>query len=417
MICHKNTKSFRGTNPFTGFLKLKYLRRKGCMRIIQKRILKLKNSWLIFAFAIVILILWNTTVLFRNLSEEERNKMELWVMAQKAYIQNQNLSNLTFEILKRADQNPMIQVDAQEQILEIRNIEWDQKSGDSTVLYRLLEKIKLENKPLLIQYRDSSGQLLIDQKLYYGNSATLKKLQYYPMALLLIIFLFGAVLFFGYKTARIAEQNRLWAAMAKETAHQIGTPLTSMMGWITLLKEKGPLTSPLVEIEKDIDRLKLITARFSKVGSTPDLSQKDVVAVLTATVNYLKKRSSKQVKFLLDLPNEKILLPLNAELLSWTFENLIKNAIDAMKGKGTLHISLKEMPQTVEIQFQDSGGGMQKDIAAQIFKPGYTTKKRGWGLGLSLAKRIVEEFHSGKISLLKTEIGKGSVFQVLLNKT
>lgn len=417
MICHKNTKSFRGTNPFTGFLKLKYLRRKGCMRIIQKRILKLKNSWLIFAFAIVILILWNTTVLFRNLSEEERNKMELWVMAQKAYIQNQNLSNLTFEILKRADQNPMIQVDAQEQILEIRNIEWDQKSGDSTVLYRLLEKIKLENKPLLIQYRDSSGQLLIDQKLYYGNSATLKKLQYYPMALLLIIFLFGAVLFFGYKTARIAEQNRLWAAMAKETAHQIGTPLTSMMGWITLLKEKGPLTSPLVEIEKDIDRLKLITARFSKVGSTPDLSQKDVVAVLTATVNYLKKRSSKQVKFLLDLPNEKILLPLNAELLSWTFENLIKNAIDTMKGKGTLHISLKEMPQTVEIQFQDSGGGMRKDIAAQIFKPGYTTKKRGWGLGLSLAKRIVEEFHSGKISLLKTEIGKGSVFQVLLNKT
>ena len=387
------------------------------MRIIQKRILKLKNSWLIFAFAIVILILWNTTVLFRNLSEEERNKMELWVMAQKAYIQNQNLSNLTFEILKRADQNPMIQVDAQEQILEIRNIEWDQKSGDSTLLYRLLEKIKLENKPLLIQYRDSSGQLLIDQKLYYGNSATLKKLQYYPMALLLIIFLFGAVLFFGYKTARIAEQNRLWAAMAKETAHQIGTPLTSMMGWITLLKEKGPLTSPLVEIEKDIDRLKLITARFSKVGSTPDLSQKDVVAILTTTVNYLKKRSSKQIKFLLDLPNEKILLPLNAELLSWTFENLIKNAIDAMKGKGTLHISLKEMPQTVEIQFQDSGGGMRKDIAAQIFKPGYTTKKRGWGLGLSLAKRIVEEFHSGKISLLKTEIGKGSVFQVLLNKT
>ena len=417
MICHKNTKSFRGTNPFSGFLKLKYLRRKGCMRIIQKRILKLKNSWLIFAFSIVILILWNTTVLFRNLSEEERNKMELWVMAQKAYIQNQNLSNLTFEILKGADQNPMIQVDAQEQILEIRNIEWDQKSADSTALYRLLEKIKLENEPLLIQYRNSSGQLLIDQKLYYGNSTTLKKLQYYPMALLLIIFLFGAVLFFGYKTARIAEQNRLWAAMAKETAHQIGTPLTSMMGWITLLKEKGPLSSPLVEIEKDIDRLKLITARFSKVGSTPDLSQKDVVAVLTSTVNYLKKRSSKQVKFLLDLPNEKILLPLNAELLSWTFENLIKNAIDAMKGKGPLHITLKEMPQTVEILFQDSGGGIRKDIAAQIFKPGYTTKKRGWGLGLSLAKRIVEEFHSGKISLLRTEIGKGSVFQVLLNKT
>ena len=386
------------------------------MKRTPKRILKLKNSWLIFAFAIVVLILWNTNVLFRNLSEEERNKMELWVMAQKAYIQNQNLGNLTFEILKRADQNPMIQVDAQGKILEIRNIEWDQNSTDSTALYQLLDKIKQENEPLLIQYRDNNGNLLIDQKLYYGNSATLKKLQYYPLALLLIIFLFGAVLYFGYKTARISEQNRLWAAMAKETAHQIGTPLTSIMGWITLLKEKGPLTSPLLEIEKDIDRLKLITARFSKVGSAPDLSQKNVVQVLKATVNYLKKRSSKQVEFQLDLPNKKILLPLNAELLSWTFENIIKNAIDAMKGKGLLQIALRETPQSVEIHFQDSGSGMRKDVAVQIFKPGYTTKKRGWGLGLSLAKRIVEEFHSGKISLLKTEIGKGSIFQVVLNK-
>lgn len=386
------------------------------MKTTQKSILKLKNSWLIFAFAIVVLILWNTNVLFRNLSEEERNKMELWVMAQKAYIQNQNLNNLTFEILQRADQNPMMQVNANEKILEIRNIEWDSENTDSTALYRLLEQIKEENQPLLIQYKDSSGQLLIDQKLYYGNSPTLKKLQYYPLALLLIIFLFGAVLFFGYKSARIAEQNRLWAAMAKETAHQIGTPLTSIMGWITLLKEKGPLSNPLLEIEKDIDRLKLISARFSKVGSAPDLSEADIVQVLKTTVNYLKKRSSKQIEFQVHLPDKAILLPLNAELLSWTFENLIKNAIDAMKGKGQLQISLEEDSKAVAIELQDTGTGIRKEIVTQIFKPGYTTKKRGWGLGLSLAKRIVEEFHSGKITLLKTELGKGSVFQIRLFK-
>ena len=386
------------------------------MKTTQKSILKLKNSWLIFAFAIVVLILWNTNVLFRNLSEEERNKMELWVMAQKAYIQNQNLNNLTFEILQRADQNPMMQVNAKEKILEIRNIEWDSENTDSTALYRLLEQIKEENQPLLIQYKDSSGQLLIDQKLYYGNSPTLKKLQYYPLALLLIIFLFGAVLFFGYKSARIAEQNRLWAAMAKETAHQIGTPLTSIMGWITLLKEKGPLSNPLLEIEKDIDRLKLISARFSKVGSAPDLSEADIVQVLKTTVNYLKKRSSKQIEFQVHLPDKAILLPLNAELLSWTFENLIKNAIDAMKGKGQLQISLEEDSKAVAIELQDTGTGIRKEIVTQIFKPGYTTKKRGWGLGLSLAKRIVEEFHSGKITLLKTELGKGSVFQIRLFK-
>ena len=386
------------------------------MKTTQKSILKLKNSWLIFAFAIVVLILWNTNVLFRNLSEEERNKMELWVMAQKAYIQNQNLNNLTFEILQRADQNPMMQVNANEKILEIRNIGWDSENTDSTALYRLLEQIKEENQPLLIQYKDSSGQLLIDQKLYYGNSPTLKKLQYYPLALLLIIFLFGAVLFFGYKSARIAEQNRLWAAMAKETAHQIGTPLTSIMGWITLLKEKGPLSNPLLEIEKDIDRLKLISARFSKVGSAPDLSEADIVQVLKTTVNYLKKRSSKQIEFQVHLPDKAILLPLNAELLSWTFENLIKNAIDAMKGKGQLQISLEEDSKAVAIELQDTGTGIRKEIVTQIFKPGYTTKKRGWGLGLSLAKRIVEEFHSGKITLLKTELGKGSVFQIRLFK-
>lgn len=386
------------------------------MKFAQNFIGKLKNSWLLFAFGIVALILWNTNILFRNLSQEERTKMELWAMAQEEYIQNQDLNNLTFEILQRSGQNPMIQVDAEGNILEIRNIDWSEKKEDSTELYRILEKIKQENLPILIQYRDSTGNLVIDQKLYYGNSTTLKKLQYYPLALLLIIILFGAVLYFVFKTAKIAEQNRLWAAMAKETAHQIGTPLTSMMGWLTLLKEKHPESSSLNEIEKDIERLNLITDRFSKVGSIPELHPNDIIQAIKNTVNYLQKRSSEQIQFKLDLPKEKIILPFNPQLISWTVENLIKNGIDAMKGKGVLHITLNEFAAFIEILVQDTGSGMKKETASKIFKPGFTTKARGWGLGLSLAKRIVEDFHSGKIAVQKTTLGQGTTFQLILNK-
>jgi signal transduction histidine kinase len=338
-------------------------------------------------------------------------------MAQEEYIQNQDLNNLTFEILQRSGQNPMIQVDAQEKILEIRNIDWDEQKQDSADLYQILEKIKQENLPILIQYKDTSGILVIDQKLYYGDSITLKKLQYYPLALLLIILLFGAVLYFVFKTAKIAEQNRLWAAMAKETAHQIGTPLTSMMGWLTLLKEKQPESSALTEIEKDIERLNLITDRFSKVGSIPELQANDIVKAIENTVAYLQKRTSDQIQFKLELPEQKIVLPFNPQLIGWTLENLIKNGIDAMKGKGVLHISLKEFAPFVEILVQDSGSGMKKETAAKIFKPGFTTKARGWGLGLSLAKRIVEDFHTGKISVQKTALGKGTTFQLILNKS
>ena len=342
--------------------------------------------------------------------------MELWAMAQEEYIQNQDLNNLTFEILQRSGQNPMIQINTQGKILEIRNINWNQKKQDSSELYSILEKIKKENLPILIQHRDTSGVLVIDQKLYYGDSRTLKKLQYYPMALLLIIILFGAVLYFVFKTARIAEQNRLWVAMAKETAHQIGTPLTSMMGWVTLLKEKHPKSISIIEIEKDIERLNLITDRFSKVGSVPELQSNDIVEAIRNTVNYLQKRSSKQIEFKLDLPKQKISIPFNPQLISWTLENLIKNSIDAMKGKGFIHIILNEFTPFIEILIRDNGSGMKKEIASKIFKPGFTTKPRGWGLGLSLAKRIIEDFHSGKISVQKTALGQGTTFQLKINK-
>ena len=371
------------------------------------------NSWLLGAFLIVALILWNTNILFQNLKKEERAKMELWGMAQQELIENSTVNNLTFEVLQQTWINPMIQVNSQGKIIGHKNIDWDPQSEDSLVIYEQLEKIKRENQPILIQYQDSLSN--INQKLYYGDSVLLKKLQYYPLALLLIIFLFGAVLYFVFKTSKISEQNRLWAAMAKETAHQIGTPLTSMIGWITLLKEKEK-SEPLDEMEKDIERLQVITDRFSKVGSLPELEPADIVGETRKTLQYLEKRSSDLITFESELPPKKILLPMNTQLFSWTLENLIKNGIDAMKGKGTISLKFFEASQTICIHISDTGSGIKKENFKKIFSPGFTSKKRGWGLGLSLAKRIITDYHKGKISVKTSELGKGTTFEIVLKK-
>ena len=371
------------------------------------------NSWLLGAFLIVALILWNTNILFQNLKKEERAKMELWGMAQQELIENSTVNNLTFEVLQQTWINPMIQVNSQGKIIGYKNVDWDPKSEDSLVIYKQLEKIQGENQPILIRYQDSLSN--INQKLYYGDSILLKKLQYYPLALLLIIFLFGAVLYFVFKTSKISEQNRLWAAMAKETAHQIGTPLTSMIGWITLLKEKEK-SEPLDEMEKDIERLKVITERFSKVGSLPELEHVDIVGEALRTLKYLEKRSSDLINFESELPRKKIFLPLNPQLFSWTLENLIKNGIDAMKGKGTIILKLFEESQTINIHISDNGSGIKKENFKKIFSPGFTTKKRGWGLGLSLAKRIITDYHRGKISVKDSELRKGTTIEIILKK-
>ena len=371
------------------------------------------NSWLLGAFLIVALILWNTNILFQNLKKEERAKMELWGMAQQELIENSTVNNLTFEVLQQTWINPMIQVNSQGKIIGYKNIDWDPKYEDSLEIYKQLEKIQRENQPILIRYQDSLSN--INQKLYYGDSILLKKLQYYPLALLLIFFLFGAVLYFVFKTSKISEQNRLWAAMAKETAHQIGTPLTSMIGWITLLKEKEK-SEPLDEMEKDIERLKVITERFSKVGSLPELELVNIVGETLRTLKYLEKRSSDLINFESELPRKKILLPLNPQLFSWTLENLIKNGIDAMKGKGTIILKLLEESQTISIHISDTGSGIKKENFKKIFSPGFTTKKRGWGLGLSLAKRIITDYHRGKISVKDSELRKGTTIEIILKK-
>ena len=371
------------------------------------------NSWLLGAFLIVALILWNTNILFQNLKKEERAKMELWGMAQQELVEKSTVNNLTFQILQQRWINPMIHVDDQGKIIGHKNIEWDSQSQDSLVIYKQLEKIKRENLPILIRYQDSLSN--INQKLYYGDSVLLKKLQYYPLALLLIIFLFGAVLYFVFKTSKISEQNRLWAAMAKETAHQIATPLTSMIGWITLMKE-NERGEPLDEMEKDIERLQVITDRFSEVGSLPKLRPADIVSETQKTLRYLEKRSSDFITFKCDLPKKKIFLPLNAQLFSWTLENLIKNGIDAMKGKGIITLHFSEEPKTVSLLVSDIGSGIKKENFKKIFSPGFTSKKLGWGLGLSLGKRIIADYHKGKIGVKTSELGKGTTFEIVLKK-
>ena len=374
------------------------------------------NSWLIISFAIVLLILWNTNVLFKNLSKEERIKMQLWAMAQIDYIENQNLNNLAFEVIQKSGTNPIIQVDEKNKIIEVRNVQWNSNLKDSTYLYKKLEQIKKENEPILIQYRNKEGLLIVDHKLYYGDSLTLKKLQYYPLALLLIILLFMLVLYFVFKTSKISEQNRLWAGMARETAHQIGTPLTSMMGWITLLKEKKKKSESIIEIEKDIERLKIISERFSKIGSIPELKKDSINNCISKTIIYLKKRSSEHITFKIKIPKNNLIIPFNYQLLSWTIENLIKNSIDAIKGRGFISIELIEKINTIEINIEDNGVGIKQGDINKIFNPGFTSKKRGWGLGLSLAKRIIVDFHKGKISVKNTKVDKGSLFQIMLNK-
>ena len=376
----------------------------------------LNNSWLLISFTIVVLILWNTNILFNTLSKEERTKMELWAMAQIDYIENPNLNNLTFEVIQKSGTNPIFQVDEKNKIIEVRNIEWDINLEDSTFLYKKLEQIKKENDPILIQYRNKEGVLIVNHKLYYGDSLILKKLQYYPLALLLIILLFIMVLYFVFKTSKISEQNRLWAGMARETAHQIGTPLTSMMGWVTLLKEKKKKAESIIEIEKDIERLKIISERFSKIGSIPELKKDSINECISKTIIYLKKRSSEHINFKIKIPEKNLIIPFNYQLLSWTIENLIKNSIDAIKGRGLISVELIEKINKIEINIEDNGIGMKQEDINKIFTPGYTSKKRGWGLGLSLAKRIIVDFHKGKISVKNTKVGKGTLFQILLDK-
>ncbi|WP_424492474.1 sensor histidine kinase [Salinimicrobium sp. GXAS 041] len=374
---------------------------------------KFRRWFLVFSsIAIIILIVWNTVIFFQRLKEDERRNMNVWAAAQVSLDQadeNTDL-DLTLSIINNNTSIPTIWVDEKDQIVDVLNVP-DEIISEERKLQNYLQEIKGENEPIEMDL--GPGKV---HHIYYGNSPLLNKLKYYPLVLMLIILLFIAVIYFFYTTTKSSEQNKLWAGMAKETAHQIGTPLSSLIGWIELLKQENVSKSYLSEMQKDVDRLRTITERFSKIGSAPTLKPANIVEQTRVSFDYLKSRSSKLINFSVDLPDQVIYVDLNKQLYSWTIENLVKNAIDAMRGKGDLYIRIREEPKCVHIFIQDSGKGIPRDKFRQIFEPGYTTKKRGWGLGLSLSKRIIEQYHKGKIKVSHSEINKGTTFQITLPK-
>lgn len=371
------------------------------------------TRWVIImaSFLIISLILWNTYSFFQIFKNEERVKMEQWASALKTL--NNADENADTELPLKIIQNASIPIIAIQDnvIINSNNIDED-IVNDKIKLAAFLRKLKSENEPIELEY--SPGKF---QYLYYGNSALLNKLKYYPVALLLIIFLFGSLVYNFYRSTKMATQNKLWAGMAKETAHQIGTPLSSLIGWLEIMKGENISESIIQEIEKDINRLQTITDRFSKIGSEPALESKDVIAETRQSFDYLKSRFSHQVTFDFIAPNEPIFIALNPELHSWTIENLMKNAIDAMKGKGALKLLIEKSGQYVKINVSDTGKGIPKNQFRKVFEPGFTTKKRGWGLGLSLTKRIVEEYHKGKIKVAQSEIDNGTTMQIIYGKS
>ena len=376
------------------------------------------TRWIIViaSFGIISLILWNTYVFFQKFKIEEQSKMDIWATAMKEINKNaldENVNPVVDKVFASEITNPMFII--KDGVVLLSNNIDESKLLNVKTIGSLMKQFSEENEPIEIWYNDKdSNEKIVYGNLYYGNSEVLNKLKYYPLALLLIIFLFAAVVYFFYRSSKNATENKLWSGMAKETAHQIGTPLSSLIGWTEILKTENINSTYITEIEKDISRLQTVTERFSKIGSLPTLEKADIVKETIESYDYLKARSSDLIEFELKAPDEAIYVQLNKQLFSWTIENLVKNAIDAMKGKGKLNIEISQLENNVKIQVSDTGKGLSKKQFKTIFEPGYTTKKRGWGLGLSLAKRIIEEFHNGKIKVLNSAPKKGTTMQIEL---
>ncbi|MBT8253916.1 MAG: HAMP domain-containing histidine kinase [Flavobacteriaceae bacterium] len=364
------------------------------------------------SFIIISLILWNTYAFFQNFKAEERTKMQNWSFSYTEINDvnnlNEDIGELPLKIMQSNTSTPMLLTDVDGNYISHKNIP-DEIVKDPAEVAMLIEKYKGENRPIEVKYEGEVRNLV-----YYGNSPLLNKLKYYPLALLLIIILFAAVVYFFYRSSKIATQNKLWSGMAKETAHQIGTPLSSLVGWTEILKSEHIDPNHIKEIEKDITRLQIITDRFSKIGSMPTLKKTELIQATQDAYEYLKSRSSKLIEFEFKSPSEPIYVNLNEQLYEWTIENLVKNAIDAMKGKGKVSISIIQESKQVRINVSDNGKGLPRSLFKRVFEPGYTSKKRGWGLGLSLSKRIIEDYHNGKIKVLQSELNKGTTMQISL---
>ena len=362
-----------------------------------------------------------SSFLLNHLKKDERLRMKVWAQSQKAISSNstEDFFNLVILIGSSNKDIPIVVTDHNKQAIlnkkgmpnlhYIQNITQEHLKNAQT-LQTYLQSIKSQNPPIQLDLKGTK------QYIYYGDSIVLNKIHYYPILIVILILSILMLLYFFLITSESDLQNKLWVGMAKETAHQIGTPLSSLVGWLEILRNESSQDALpyLDEMEKDISRLNIIANRFSKIGSLPKIKPQDIVHITQTVYNYLAPRTSRLINFTIDLPNTPIFVKINEELYGWTLENVVKNAIDAMRGKGNLHIKLYEKHNWIYIQVTDTGKGIPKNQFKKIFEPGYTSKKRGWGLGLSLAKRIIDKYHNGKISVVSSEIDKGSTFQIKL---
>ena len=390
---------------------------------------KQKWKFALLGFAIIIGVssIFITNSLVKELKSEERRKIELWAEATKHLVSmtGEGDYSLAIKVISENNNIPVILVDACDSILENRNFQNFSKLDSLFLNLRIRSLHKIDNKFLRneLEKIKENGDDPIEiniigdkQWIYYKDSAMLNRLRYYPIYQLGFIGLFMFIAYFIFSASRKSEQNKVWAGMAKETAHQIATPLSSLMAWIELLKDKEGMESMVFEMEKDITRLETITDRFSKIGSKPTLEEKNIVELVVDTITYLKSRLPEKIQFNILHKKSEIIIPVSTVLLNWVIENICKNAADAMKGKGEMKISITEDISKVMLNITDNGEGVDRSILKNIFKPGVTSKKRGWGLGLSLSKRIVEEYHKGRIFVVKSEKGVGTTFCIHLPK-
>ena len=383
------------------------------------RIRQVKFILVIAAIIIAVVSLLVSHYLVKDLSNEERNKMETWAEALHALNnadENTDLS-LVLNVIQGNNTIPVIVMDSDGIVTDYRNIKIDAKTAADSDAYvkRYGQRMYDEGHFIKIQLGDS--QSADDYQLVcYDESTLLKRLAQYPYWQLGIVMIFVVVAIFALLASKRAEQNKVWVGLSKETAHQLGTPVSSLMAWVEILKENYPDDELIPEMNKDVKRLELIAERFSKIGSLPEPVNASLKEVLEHVVDYMDRRTSKKVEIVRHLPEQELIVKINASLFEWVVENLCKNAVDAMEGKGRIDLTLADEGNRVAIEVKDNGKGIRKKDIKNVFTPGFTTKKRGWGLGLSLAKRIVEEYHKGRIYVKESEVGVGTTFRIELRK-
>ena len=374
------------------------------------------RTWLaVIAVAIVTGTIFYSNFLAKKIAAEERQKVNVWVQALKTRAETTERSSLDLTNIITSENKdiPIIETDEKDRPSgEVLNLDSSLVKKDTNYVRKKLAEFKKQHDPITIEI---SNNPVILNKYYYGDSDLLKQIRYYPIVQLFIVALFIIITLYAISTRNRSTQNQVWAGMAKETAHQLGTPISSLEGWVEMLKESQLSNSISLEMEKDVNRLKLISDRFGKIGSAPKLEEYNITEQVQKMVNYIKRRSTDKVSFSVEAPAVPVITSISAPLFDWVIENLLKNALDAMEGKGNINIKIKEQPGHIIIDMADNGRGISKQNIARVFKPGFTTKKRGWGLGLSLSKRIIEQYHKGQLYVKSSEPNKGTTFRIVLN--